>query len=59
MSVVVGEMHTSVVPDGVAAPGPAAEPGPQPPGVAEEKWRAACRRAEYLARRVRAENFDD
>ena len=59
MSVMVGEMHTSVVPDGKSAPGSAPEPEPQPLGVAEEKWREARQRADYLARRVRAENFDD
>lgn len=59
MSVMVGEMHTSVVPDGRTAPGAAPEPEPQPLGVAEEKWHEARCRAEYLARRVRAENFDD
>ncbi|WP_127500914.1 hypothetical protein [Actinoplanes solisilvae] len=60
MSVMVGEMHTSVVQDSTAAPGPPTpEPGPQPPGVTEQQWRAARRRAEHLARRVRAENFDD
>ena len=55
----VGEMHTSVVQDGPTAQGPTQEPDPQPPGVAEQKWRAARQRAEYLARRVCAESFDD
>jgi hypothetical protein len=59
MSVMVGEMHTDMVQDGPTGPGSAHEQTARPPGVADEYWREAKRRAEYLARRVRAENFDD
>jgi hypothetical protein len=59
VSVMVGEMHTDVVQESGAKPKSTSETGPEPLGVADEKWRAAHRRAEYLARRVRAENFDD
>jgi hypothetical protein len=55
----VGEMHTDVVQESGATPKSTSETRPEPLGVADEKWRAAHRRAEYLARRVRAENFDD
>lgn len=59
MSVMVGEMHTDVIQESGTTVRSTSESGTQPLGVADEKWRAALRRADYLARRVRAENFDD
>ncbi len=59
MSVTVGEMHTNVMQDGAAGSGSPRGQAAQPLGVADENWRETKRRAEYLARRVRAEGFDD
>ncbi len=61
MSVQVDELHTDVVPAGIrTGERDTAQGGaPTPPWAAEEQWRAARRRAEWLACRVRAEDFDD
>jgi hypothetical protein len=59
VTVHVDEVHTDVVSTGAPGPTSAAGPRPDPPGVAEERFRDARCRAEWLAARVCAEGFDD
>jgi hypothetical protein len=59
MAVHVDEVHADVVSSGASGRAPTTGPRPDPPGVAEERWRDARCRADWLAGRVRAEAFDD
>ena len=60
MTVHVDELHSEVVvPTGTPAAGSQDGRGATPPWVAQEQWRQARRRAEWLAERTCAEGFDD
>ena len=56
MTVHIQELHSDVVPHGVRGP---ADDRPEPPWLAEERWHAERARAEWLARRTCAADFDD
>jgi hypothetical protein len=60
VSLYIGEVHSEVVPTGGEAPTrPGADPGAAVVDAAEQRWREARCRAEWLAARTAAEGFDD
>jgi hypothetical protein len=61
MAVHVGEVHTDVVgsADGAGTAVAAERSAPEPPGVADERWRDARVLADRLASRVSARGHED
>jgi hypothetical protein len=56
VTVHIQELHSDVVPHGGGGHG---DDRPEPPWTAEERWCAQRARAEWLARRTCAVDFDD